>query len=110
MADADDRETSPALAMGSTFFYPSNFSDLADPELRRATFFATPILKRIDPAQVPFARGFLPAAAATDPNPHPWEGDGVRWLSRLDVFRGGELVDQWSTFDPGIVLRPATFT
>jgi hypothetical protein len=33
---------------------------------------------------------------------HPWEGDGIRWLSRLDVFRNGELVDQWSTFQPGI--------
>jgi D-serine deaminase-like pyridoxal phosphate-dependent protein len=33
---------------------------------------------------------------------HPWQGDGIRWLARLDVFRGGELVDQWSTFQPGI--------
>jgi len=35
---------------------------------------------------------------------HPWEGDGIRWLSRLDVMRNGELVDQWSTFEPGIRL------
>ena len=32
----------------------------------------------------------------------PWEGDAVRWLAYLDVFRGGQLVDQWPTFQPGI--------
>lgn len=156
------------VAMGSAFFYPSDFSNIPETELRRATFLATPVIKRIDPAEAPFAPGFLERLAETNPayevqyivvaggfpgeqlypqglvvNPvtssagdgegggvvnllsnqaewlgaravplevgdlifyHPWEGDGVRWLSRLDVFRGDELVDQWPTFQPGIRL------
>ena len=157
------------VAMGSAFFYPSNFSNIPETELRRATFLATPVLKRTDPAEAPFAPGFLPRLAEDNPayevqfivvaggfpggvvhpeglvvNPvtssagdgescvsvnnllsnqaewlgeralslgvgdfvfyHPWEGDGVRWLRFLDVFRGGELVDQWPTFQPGIRL------
>ena len=32
---------------------------------------------------------------------HPWEGDGIRWLSKLEVFRGGIWIDQWTTFQPG---------
>lgn len=151
------------IAMGSAFFYPSHFSDLPEQALRHATFLASPVLKRIDPAEIPFARGLLPAMAEDDPNLevsfhvvaggfpadpvspsglvenpaipgsegvnnllsnqaewlgsrqvplsvgdfifyHPWEGDGIRWLSRLDVFRDGKLVDQWSTFQPGIRL------
>jgi hypothetical protein len=149
------------IAMGSAFLYPQHFSSLPETELRRASFLASPVLKRIDPAELPFAPGLLPDMAKTNPhlevsfylvgggfpaeqvfpeglvpNPlepgpdgvnnllsnqaqwlgsrdvplqvgdfvfyHPWEGDGVRWLSRLDVFRNGELVDQWSTFQPGI--------
>jgi D-serine deaminase-like pyridoxal phosphate-dependent protein len=148
------------VAMGSAFFYPENFSNLVDTELRTATYLASPVLKRVDPAELPFARGLLPAAAASDPNLevsfhldgagypadyvhpaglvenpfnpptpgvvnllsnqpewlgsrdlplevddfvfyHPWEGDGVRWLSLLEVFRGGTWVDQWPTFQPG---------
>ncbi len=151
------------VAMGSAFFYPFNFADLPNKELRRATFLASPVLKRIDPAEIPFAPGLLPAMAEGDPNLevsfhvvgggfpgeqvypdglientvvpgadgvnnllsnqaqwlgsrqvplevgdfvfyHPWEGDGMRWLSRLDVFRAGELIDQWSTFQPGVRL------
>jgi hypothetical protein len=34
----------------------------------------------------------------------PWEADAVRWLAYLDVFRGGQLVDQWPTCQPGIRL------
>ncbi len=159
------------VAMGSAFFYPRDFSDIPDKNLRHASFLATPVLKRIDPAEAPFAPGFLPKLAEQNPayevqfivvaggfpgdqlypeglvvNPvtssaadeedgkgggvvnllsnqaewlgaravplevgdfifyHPWEGDGVRWLSRLDIFRGGELVDQWGTFQPGTRL------
>jgi D-serine deaminase-like pyridoxal phosphate-dependent protein len=154
------------VAMGSAFFYPGNFSNLPETRLRRATFLATPVLKRVEPAEAPFAPGFLPRLAEDDPslevsyfavgggfpaeqeypeglvvNPvtssvedaggvgnllsnqaewlgsrdlalevgdfifyHPWEGDGVRWLSNLDVFRGADLIDQWPTFQPGIRL------
>ncbi len=151
------------IAMGSGFFYPMNFANLQENRLRRATFLASPVLKRIDPAEIPFAQGFLPGLAEDDPDLevsfylvgggfpgdvvhpeglvpnevtstsegvnnlisnqaqwlgsrelplevgdfvfyHPWEGDGVRWLSRLDVFRQGELIAQWSTFEPGIRL------
>lgn len=149
------------VAMGSAFSYPFHFANLPEQGLRRATFLASPVLKRIDPAEIPFARGLLPAMSQTNPalqvafyqvaggfpgerafpdglvpNPvmpgsgavnnllsnqaewlgsrevalqvgdfifyHAWEGDSVRWLSRLDVFRNGELVDQWNTFQPGI--------
>jgi D-serine deaminase-like pyridoxal phosphate-dependent protein len=151
------------VAMGSGFVFPFNFADLPTQELRRATFLASPVLKRTDPAEIPFAPGFLPGLAEDDPNLevafhvvaggfpgeqvfpqglventvvpgaegvnnllsnqaewlgsravalevgdlvfyYPWEGDGVRWLARLDVFRDGQLVDQWSTFQPGIQL------
>ena len=151
------------IAMGSGFFYPLNFANLPETDLRRATFLASPVLKKVDPAQIPFVLGFLPGLAEDDPNLevsfylvgggfpadvvhpeglvpneatstsegvnnlisnqaqwlgsrevplevgdfvfyHPWEGDGIRWLSRLDVFRQGELIDQWSTFEPGIRL------
>ncbi|KPK16390.1 MAG: hypothetical protein AMJ62_05745 [Myxococcales bacterium SG8_38] len=160
----DDLETPVnEIAMGSAFFYPYHFAELPETRLRRATFLASPVLKRIDPAELPFAPGLLPEMAQTNPDfevsfyvvgggfpaeqvfpeglvenavspgpegvnnllsnqaqwlgsravplqvgdfvfYHPWEGDGVRWLSRLDVFRNGELVDQWSTFQPGIRL------
>ncbi len=33
-----------------------------------------------------------------------WEAYVVRWLPYLDVFHSGEIVDQWSTFQPGIQL------
>jgi D-serine deaminase-like pyridoxal phosphate-dependent protein len=155
------------VAMGSAFAYPSNFSNIPDNELRRATFLGTPVLKRTDPAEAPFAPGFLPRLAEDNPayevqftmvaggfpgdqlhpaglvhNPvtssaeeetkgvvnmisnqaewlgaratelevgdfvfyHPWEGDGLSWLNRLDVFRGGELLEQWSTFQRGARL------
>jgi hypothetical protein len=150
--------------MGSAFFYPSNFHNLPETGLRTATFFATPVLKRLDPAELypdadelpelaagqpdyqvwygmvgggfpgeqRFPRGLVPSPRSSgDPSRivnmlpnqgrwlgardvalevgdfifyQPWEGDAVRWLAYLDVFRGGELVDQWPTFQPGIRL------
>ncbi len=158
----DDLETPVnEVAMGSAFTFPSNFSNLPDQELRPATFFGSPVQKRTDPAEIPFAPGFLPSMAETDPslevsfhmvgggfpgayvfpeglveNPvlagdggvvnllpnqgqwlgsrevpldigdfifyYPMEGDGIRWLNRLEVFRNGTRIDQWSTFEPGI--------
>ncbi len=152
------------VALGSAFFYPSNFHNLPDTELRTATFFATPVLKRLDPAETYPDADMLPALAAEDsdfqvwytmvaggspgeqhfpqglvnsptssgdpsrivnmlPNQgrwlgarempleegdfifyQPWEADAVRWLAYLDVFRGGQLVAQWPTFQPGIRL------
>jgi len=47
------------VAMGSAFFYPSDFSNIPEKDLRHATLLATPVLKRIDPAEAPFAPGFL---------------------------------------------------
>ena len=153
------------VAMGSAFSFPSNFANLPHQELRAATFFGSPVLKRIDPAELPFAPGLLPAMAETNPafevsfhmvgggfpgpyvfpeglvgNPatsgdgsgcggvvnllpnqgewlgsrevplqlgdfifyYPVEGDGIRWLNQLEVFRNGKHIDQWSTFEPGI--------
>ena len=152
------------VAMGSAFFYPSNFHNLAQGGLRTATFFATPVLKRLDPAELYPDANSLPALAEEEtdyqvwyvmvsggfpgdrhhppglvdsptsaggptrivnmmPNQgrwlgsrdvplevgdfiffQPWEADAVRWLAYLDVFRGGQLVDQWPTFQPGIRL------
>ena len=152
------------VAMGSVFFYPSNFHNLPETGLRTATFFATPVLRRLDPAETYPDASYLPGLAAAQPDfavwyvmvsggfpgdrhrprglvpsptatgdptrivnmlPNqgrwlgahdvpldvgdfiffqPWEADAVRWLAYLDVFRGGELVDQWPTFQPGIRL------
>lgn len=152
------------VALGSAFFYPSNFHNLPDTTLRTATFFATPVLKRLDPAETYPDPDLLPDLAAensdyevwftmvsggfpgyqhfpkglvntptssSDPSRivnmmpnqgrwmgsrdmpleegdyifyQPWEADAVRWLAYLDVFRGGELIDQWPTFQPGIQL------
>lgn len=152
------------VAMGSAFFYPSNFHNLPQTGLRTATFFATPVLRRLDPAETYPDADHLPELAQEQPDfevwytmvsggfpgerhyppglvpsptssgdpsrivnmmPNqgrwlgsrevplevgdfifyqPWEADAVRWLAYLDVFRGGELVDQWPTFQPGIRL------
>ncbi len=152
------------VALGSVFFYPSNFHNLAEDRLRTATFFATPVLRRLDPAETYPDPEYLPGLAKQQrdyevwyvmtcggfpgdrhypqglvntptssgdptrlvnmmPNQgrwlgsrdlplevgdfifyQPWEADAVRWLAYLDVFRGGELVDQWPTFQPGIKL------
>ncbi len=154
------------VAMGSAFFYPSHFHNIPEQALRSATFFASPILKRLDPAETPFDENFLPNLAADNPmlqvahfmtggdfpgsqvyppgmtkdigigqapaTPRvvnmlpnqgrwlgeralsldvgdfifyqPWEGDAIRWLRYVDVFRGADLVDQWPTFQPGIAL------
>lgn len=151
------------VALGSAFFYPSNFHNLPDTGLRTATFFATPVLRRLDPAELYPDPDSLPRLAAEQPDyavwyvmvsggfpgdrhyppgladsptssgdnrlinmmPNqgrwlgsrdlplqvgdfiffqPWEADAVRWLAYLDVFRGGRLVDQWPTFQPGIRL------
>jgi D-serine deaminase-like pyridoxal phosphate-dependent protein len=152
------------VAMGSAFFYPSNFHNLPETGLRTATFFATPVLRRLDPAELypdpdflpelaraqpdyavwyvtvsggfpgdrRYPRGLVPSPTATgDPSRivnmmpnqgrwlgargvpldvgdfifyQPWEADAVRWLAYLDVFRGGQLVDQWATSQPGIRL------
>jgi D-serine deaminase-like pyridoxal phosphate-dependent protein len=152
------------VAMGSVFFYPSNFHNLPATGLRTATFFATPVLRRLDPAETYPDADFLPGLAAARPDfevwyvmvsggfpgdrrypqglvptptssadptrivnmlPNqgrwlgarevpldvgdfifyqPWEADAVRWLAYLDVFRGGRLLDQWPTFQPGTRL------
>jgi len=152
------------VAMGSVFFYPSNFHNLPEVGLRTATFFATPVLRRLDPAetypdaeflpglargQADFAvwyvmvsggfpgdrhhpKGLIPSPTSTGdptrivnmmPNQgrwlgardvpldvgdfifyQPWEADAVRWLAYLDVFRGGQLLDQWKTSQPGTRL------
>lgn len=151
------------VALGSAFFYPSNFHNLPDAGLRTATFFATPVLRRLDPAELYPDPDSLPRLAAAEPDyavwyvmvsggfpgdrhyppglvdsptssgdnrlinmmPNqgrwlgsrdlpldvgdfiffqPWEADAVRWLAYLDVFRGGRLLDQWPTFQPGIRL------
>lgn len=56
------------IAMGSAFLLPANFGGLAQLGLMPAVFMASPILKRIDPAEVPFAEGYLPMLAQSDPS------------------------------------------
>lgn len=56
------------VAIGSAFLLPADFVDIARLRLRPAAFLATPILKRIDPAEVPFAPGYLPMLAQSDPS------------------------------------------
>ncbi|MCG8413490.1 MAG: alanine racemase [Pseudomonadales bacterium] len=60
------------VAMGSAFFYPSNFHNLPDSELRTATFFATPVLKRLDPAETYPDPDLLPDLAAENSDYEVW--------------------------------------
>ena len=60
------------VAMGSAFFYPSNFHNLPDTALRTATFFATPVLKRLDPAESYPDPEYLPGLAAAQPDYEVW--------------------------------------
>ncbi len=56
------------VAVGNGFLLPQRFSDLAAIGLLPAIFAASPVLKRIDPAEVPFAEGYLPMLAQSDPS------------------------------------------
>jgi hypothetical protein len=56
------------VAVGSAFVLPARFNELAAVGLRPALFAASPVLKKIDPAEVPFAQGYLPSLAQQDPS------------------------------------------
>ncbi len=56
------------VALGSAFLLPQRFADLAVLGLLPAVFAASPVLKRIDPAEVPFAEGYLPMLAQSEPS------------------------------------------
>jgi len=56
------------MAMGSGFVMPGDFSNLALLGHYPAEYLAIPVLKRIAPAEVPFALGLLPQMAQSDPN------------------------------------------
>jgi hypothetical protein len=56
------------VAIGSAFLLPARFSDLGATGLLPAIFAASPVLKKIDPAEVPFAPGYLPQLAQQDPS------------------------------------------
>lgn len=60
------------VALGSAFFYPSNFHNLPDTDLRTATYFATPVLRRLDPAETYPDPGLLPDLAADQPDFEVW--------------------------------------
>ncbi len=60
------------VAMGSAFFYPSNFHNIPDTELRTATFFATPVLRRLDPAELYPDADALPRLAVDRPEYSVW--------------------------------------
>jgi hypothetical protein len=55
------------VAMGSGFVMPGNFANLAALGHQPAEYLATPLLKRIVPAEVPFLEGYLPLLAQGDP-------------------------------------------
>lgn len=102
------------IAMGSAFLLPAHFADLATLGLVAAAFQASPILKRIEPAELPFAEGYLPMLAKSDPslevsyymvgggfagdlvypdglvpNPYMPESDGVKNLMTNQTLRNG---------------------
>lgn len=56
------------IALGSAFLFPSDFAFLGFLGHRAASFLASPVLKKIDPAEVPFLLGYLPSLAATNPS------------------------------------------
>lgn len=60
------------VALGSAFFYPGNFHNLPQQGLRTATFFATPVLRRLDPAETYPDADYLPGLAAADRNYEVW--------------------------------------
>lgn len=62
------------VALGSVFFYPGNFHNLPEAGLRIATFFATPVLKRLDPAEGYPDPELLPKLAAEQPDFQVWYG------------------------------------
>ncbi|MGD8318335.1 MAG: alanine racemase, partial [Myxococcales bacterium] len=82
------------IAMGSGFSYPYHFANLPETALRRATFLASPVLKRIDPAELPFAPGVLPDMARTNPD----------FEVSFYLVGGGFPAEQ--VFPPGLVENP----
>ncbi len=56
------------VAMGSGFVLPGNFANLEALGHQPAEYLATPVLKRIVPAELPFLQGFLPQLAQGDPS------------------------------------------
>jgi hypothetical protein len=56
------------LAMGSGFVMPGDFANLSALGHFPAEHLATPVLKRIVPAEVPFIQGYLPQLAQTNPS------------------------------------------
>ncbi|MBK8259438.1 MAG: alanine racemase [Polyangiaceae bacterium] len=55
------------IALGSAVIMPEHFMSLAPLGLAPAVFMAAPILKRVEPAELPFAYGYLPILAQSDP-------------------------------------------
>lgn len=55
------------VALGSALLYPHRFRNLTDTELRPASFLASPILKVVAPAEVPFVSGVLGLGAPLEP-------------------------------------------
>jgi len=56
------------MAMGSGFVMPGDFANLAALGHYPAEHLATPVLKRIVPAEVPFIQGYLPQLAQSNPS------------------------------------------
>jgi Alanine racemase, N-terminal domain len=56
------------VALGSAFLLPADFDDLRALGHLPASFLASPVLKKIDPAEVPFALGYLPSLAESNPS------------------------------------------
>ncbi|MEZ4302844.1 MAG: alanine racemase [Polyangiaceae bacterium] len=56
------------IALGNAFLLPGRFADLGALGFVPALFAASPVLKKVDPAEVPFAPGYLPALAQDNPS------------------------------------------
>jgi D-serine deaminase-like pyridoxal phosphate-dependent protein len=93
------------VAMGSAFFYPSNFHNIPDTELRTATFFATPVLRRLDPAETYPDAEYLPGLAASRPDFEVWYVMVSGGFPGDRRYPGGLVPSPTSTGDPTRIVN-----
>jgi hypothetical protein len=93
------------VAMGSAFFYPSNFHNLPETGLRTATFFATPVLKRLDPAELYPDADELPELAAGQPDYQVWYGMVGGGFPGEQRFPRGLVPSPRSSGDPSRIVN-----
>lgn len=93
------------VALGSVFFYPGNFHNLPETGLRTATFFATPVLKRLDPAEGYPDPEQLPKLALDDPDFEVWYGMVAGGFPGNLRYPQGLVNSPTSTGDPSRIVN-----